>query len=51
MQKMAQAHFGQDVLQATQRGAITRCGDSLCAKVGKKPQRYDKDGQYLLLQE
>ena len=51
MQERAQAHFGQDILQATQRGAITRCGDLLCAKVGKKPQRYDKDGQYLLLQE
>jgi hypothetical protein len=51
MQQMAQAHFGQDILQATQRGAINRCGDALCVKVGKKPQRYGKDGQYLLLQE
>ncbi len=51
MQEMAQAHFGQDILQATQRGAITRCGDVLCAKVGRQPQRYGKDGQYLLLQE
>lgn len=51
MQEMAQAHFGQDILQATQHGAITRCGDSLCAKVGKKPQRYGEDGQYMLLQE
>jgi hypothetical protein len=51
MQQMAQAHFGQDILQATQRGAITRCGAALCVKVGKKPQRYGKDGQYLLLQE
>lgn len=51
MQEMAQAHFGQDILQATQSGAITRCGDSLCAKVGKKPQRYGKDGQFLLLQK
>lgn len=51
MQEMAQAHFGQDILQATQRGAITRCGDALCAKVGKKPQRYGEDGQYMLLQE
>lgn len=51
MQEMAQAHFGQDILRATQRGAITRCGDSLCVKVGKKPQRYGADGQYLLLQE
>lgn len=51
MQEMAQAHFGQDILRATQRGAIIRCGDSLCVKVGKKPQRYGEDGQYLLLQE
>jgi hypothetical protein len=51
MQQIAQAHFSQDILQATQSGTITRCGDSLCAKVGRKPQRYGKDGQYLLLQE
>jgi len=51
MQKIAQAHFGQDILQATQSGAITRCGDSLCVKVGKKPARYGNDGEYLLVQE
>ncbi|CAM5613834.1 hypothetical protein [Rhodanobacter lindaniclasticus] len=51
MQDLARAHFGQDILQATRRGVITRCGDSLCAKVGGKPRRYGKDGAYLLLQE
>ena len=51
LQEMEQAHFGQDILQATQRGAITRCGDALCAKIGKEPRRCGKDGQYLLLQE
>jgi lipopolysaccharide export system protein LptC len=51
MQEMAQAHFGRDILQATQQGAITRCGDALCARVGKKPQRYGTDSQYLLLQK
>jgi len=51
MQQMAQARFGQEILQATKRGAITRCGDSLCAKVGRKPQRYGEEGQYLLLQQ
>lgn len=51
MQEMAQARFGQDILQATQRGAITHCGDVLCAKVGRQAQRYGKDGQYLLLQQ
>lgn len=50
MQDLAQAHFGQDILQATQRGAITRCGESLCVKVEQKPRRYGRDGQYLLLQ-
>lgn len=50
-QEIAKAHFAQDILRATQRGAITRCGDSLCAKVGKKSQRYGKGGEYLLLQE
>jgi len=51
MQQMAQARFSQDILQATQRGAITRCGEALCVKVGSKPQRYGKNGQYLLLPE
>ena len=48
---LEQAHFSQDLLQATQRGAINHCGDALCAKVGKKPQRYGQNGEYLLLQE
>lgn len=51
MQDIAQAHFGQDLLQATHRGAITRCGDVLCMKVGKQPRRYGDTGQYVLLQE
>lgn len=50
MQEVAQARFGQDILQATGSGALTRCGDSLCARVGKRPQRYGKDGEYVLLQ-
>jgi hypothetical protein len=50
MQEIAQANFGKDILQATQGGAITRCGDSLCVRVGKKPQHYGKEGEYVLLQ-
>lgn len=49
--QMAQARFGQDILQATRSGAITRCGESLCAKVGKKAQRFGNAGEYLLLQD
>jgi len=48
-QTMEQAHFGQDILQATQSGAITRCGEALCVNVGKKPQRYGQNGEYFLL--
>jgi hypothetical protein len=48
---LAQARFGQAIVQATQRGTIIRCGDLLCAKVGKKLRRYGKDGEYLLLSE
>jgi hypothetical protein len=51
MQAIAQAQFGQDILQATRSGTLSHCGDSLCLKVGKKPRRYGKDGEYALLQE
>jgi len=50
-QEMAQARFGQDILRATQRGTINRCGGSLCARVGRKPERFGKDGQYMLLED
>ncbi|WP_329740430.1 hypothetical protein [Dyella sp. A6] len=51
MQDVAQAHFSDDILRATRSGAITRCGDALCARVGKHPKRYDKAGDYVLLDE
>ena len=51
MQEIAQADFGKDILQATRSGAITRCGESLCVRVGRKLQRYGNDGEYVLLQD
>lgn len=51
LQDLAQVRFGQDLLRATQRGAITRCGDSLCVKVSRKPRHFGKDGQYVMLEE
>lgn len=51
VQEVAQAHFGQDILRATQRGAINRCGDSLCARIGSKPKRFGRDSQYVLLED
>lgn len=50
MQEVAQAHFAKDILEATQSGAVTRCGKRLCARVGKAPQRYGSNGEYFLLQ-
>ncbi len=49
LQEIARADFGKDILQATQRGVITHCGDSLCARIGKKPRRYGAGGEYVLL--
>jgi hypothetical protein len=50
MRQIEQANFGQDILQATQSGALNRCGGMLCARVGKRPQRYGDGGDYVLLQ-
>jgi len=51
MQEIAQADFGKDILQATRDGSITRCGVSLCVRIGKKPRYYGKEGEYVLLQD
>ena len=29
---------------------LTRCGDDLCAKVGRQATRYGSDGEYVLLE-
>lgn len=50
MQEVAQANFAKDILEATHSGAITRCGERLCARVGKAPQRYGAKGEYVFLQ-
>jgi hypothetical protein len=50
MQEVAQAHFAKDILEATRTGTVTRCGDLLCARVGKKPRRDGAQGEYVLLQ-
>lgn len=49
MQDVQRADFGQDILQATRTGMLTRCGDALCAKVGKEAVRYGSEGEYVLL--
>lgn len=51
MREVRRAEFGQDILQATRNGMLTRCGEALCAKVGKRPTRYGSSGEYVLLVE
>src|SRR3546814_19428556 len=36
MHEVRRAAFGQDILQATQSGVLTRCGDALFEKVGEE---------------
>ena len=49
MQEVRRAEFGQDILQATQSGVLTRCDGALCAKAGEKAVRYGNNGEYVLL--
>jgi len=49
LRDLERAGFGEDILQATRSGAITRCGQSLCARVGTAPRRAGPGGEYLLL--
>jgi len=49
MQEIRRAEFGQDILQATRSGMLTRCGDALCAKVDGQAKRYGSDEEYVLL--
>ncbi len=51
LQQFKRADFAEDVLEATRTGAITRCGDALCARVGEKPGKFGPKGEYLLLEQ
>ena len=41
--------FGEDILEATRNGSITRCGEALCVKAGADARRAGPGGEYLLL--
>lgn len=45
------AQFGEDILRATQSGALTRCGKDLCVRVGERARRYDRNAVYVLISE
>ncbi|MDO4796191.1 MAG: hypothetical protein Q4A28_09695 [Brachymonas sp.] len=48
-QELKRGEFGRDILDATRTGAINRCGEALCVRVGSTPQYYDKNREYVLL--
>lgn len=49
-QQFKQADFAQDILDAANSGAITRCGDDgLCVRIGENPTRYGRKGEFVLL--
>lgn len=48
-QELKRGEFGRDILDASRSGALNRCGDALCARVGSNPQYYGKNGEYVLL--
>lgn len=50
LRDLERADFGEDILEATRSGLITRCGDALCARVGRSPRRAGPRGEYLLLE-
>ena len=50
LRDLERAGFGEDILQATRSGAITRCGEALCVKVGVEPHRAGTRGEFLLVE-
>lgn len=50
LQQLERADFAEDVLEATRSGAITRCADALCVRVGETPKKYGAKGEYVLLE-
>lgn len=50
LRDLERAGFGEDILQATRSGAITRCGEALCVKVGAEPRRAGTRGEFLLVE-
>ncbi|PPT93382.1 hypothetical protein XthCFBP4691_00495 [Xanthomonas theicola] len=48
-QALRDAQFPEAVLAATRSGALTQCGDRLCARIGRKPQHFGAQGEYALV--
>lgn len=51
VQQVRSAQFTRDIVHATQSGALTRCGSTLCVKAGGSVRRYAKNPAYVLIAE
>ncbi|KRD39424.1 MULTISPECIES: hypothetical protein [unclassified Lysobacter] len=49
--EVKRAEFASDILRATKSGALSRCGQALCARVDANAKRYGPKGEYLLLEQ
>lgn len=45
-QFMASNALPRELIEATQNGTLSRCGNALCARIGAKPRLHGDDGQY-----
>lgn len=46
-QALEQTEFPAAIAEAMRTGALTRCEDSICARVGEKPKRFGGNGEYV----
>jgi hypothetical protein len=49
LRDLERAGFGEDILEATRNGSITRCGEALCVRAGPDARRAGDHGEYLLV--
>lgn len=49
-QALKRSKFSSDMVEAMRIGALTRCGDTLCARVGAEPKRFGDKGEYVQIE-
>lgn len=49
-QTLKRAEFSSEMVEAMRTGALTRCGDTICARVGAEPTRFGDKGEYVRIE-
>jgi hypothetical protein len=44
---LKQTEFSTEIIEAMRTGALTRCDDAICARVGERPRRFGNKGEYV----